>query len=362
MTIAFVDHIVLIVTICVCLMQARHKYRLLSWARAKMPSKQIRRLQWIQKPVHSVRQTLILNLDQAFNGSLLPGKSMDFKTFIDQPRANIYFNIQTNGTIYFKTLSLWQGRYNVYTQSVLYLPNGKLFVPFNMTQLTNRSMRNVQPLEGSSPRVQFVADDPRRFSGYYIYRLFTKRSDESDTPFSLKIDTEPVDNQSRLPDQQVSKDTQATTIVTIVIFVVFGTLLFAIGLAFGRSWFRWFRGGRRRGQVGDEAGVDMEGPQRPLPVSAIYRVILDPPTGGSDQPQQLLSQPQRISPLNNQEVQPLSIHRYTQDGTSPGNLYVLQYAILLPSQFSTNQPAGLDFPRIVIGSTLAEQVSDEVDN
>ncbi|KAG0175995.1 Multiple epidermal growth factor-like domains protein 8 [Apophysomyces sp. BC1021] len=306
-------------------------------AHAKMPSKQTGMLHWTQRPAH-----FSLRLNQTFKGLLPFGKSMDFKTFIDQPNADIHFSIlptNPNFTIYFRTLN----------------QNGKISLPFNMTQLTNRSMRDIEPLNGESPRVQFPAHDPRRFSGYYVYSLFTDTgsNDQNGTEiqFSLRIDAVSTSNRSDLPDAVIGQPRTAT-IVTIVIFVVFGTLLVAIGVAFGRSCLLSCRRRRRQGQVGDESGLGSRS-QDAVPVSAIYSVLVD------EQHEQTGSQRQPMVPLDNRGIQPLSVQRYIQDDPSSENLYMLQYAIILPTPPSAGLQEGHVLPRIVIGSTLAEPVLGE---
>ncbi|KAF9921597.1 Multiple epidermal growth factor-like domains protein 8 [Linnemannia zychae] len=140
------------------------------------------------------------------------GNTLYFKTYIDAPNLDIQFEITTrpNEALHFRSLNVWEGFMNMYwrashaltdntwdeTQGISTLrpddlpaihnssdwdppvitPSGTLNVAELMRRWEKYSGLDGSPshsaLQGLSTQgIYFLAEDPRRFSGYYVYSL-----------------------------------------------------------------------------------------------------------------------------------------------------------------------------------------------
>lgn len=100
---------------------------------------------------------------------------------MDAPKSDIVFSISpANNSIqlFFQTLNVWQGNINNQISPIIFDKDGNIqreiysstgieYQSFNASQLYD----DANPLTGTSPTVILRADDWRRFSGYYVYRV-----------------------------------------------------------------------------------------------------------------------------------------------------------------------------------------------
>ncbi|KAG0260167.1 Multiple epidermal growth factor-like domains protein 8 [Mortierella polycephala] len=166
-----------------------------------------------------------LDIGSTYTDKILPGQEMTFKTYIDACDLDIQFDIKTDPTtmiLEFKSLNVWEGFMNMYWRATHGLtddswdgsswtsspipadtPNkntsgdgpvitsmGVLNTSELMDRWTKYSGLDESPassaLQGTSEAmVNFLAEDPRRFSGYYIYSL--KNSNPTAVPFELSV-------------------------------------------------------------------------------------------------------------------------------------------------------------------------------
>ncbi|KAF9184773.1 Multiple epidermal growth factor-like domains protein 8 [Haplosporangium sp. Z 767] len=166
-----------------------------------------------------------LDLGSTYTGMIQPGQETTFKTYIDACDLDVQFDIKTDPTtmtLEFKSLNVWEGFMNMYwrathgltddswngysptsspipadTPNNSTLEDGPVITPMgvlNTSALMDRWMRysgldgspTSSALQGSSgAMVDFLAEDPRRFSGYYIYSL--KNSNPTAVSFKLTV-------------------------------------------------------------------------------------------------------------------------------------------------------------------------------
>ncbi|KAF9104595.1 hypothetical protein BGX27_010036 [Mortierella sp. AM989] len=165
-----------------------------------------------------------LDLGTTFVDMIQPGEEKTFKTYIDGHDLDIQFDIQTNQStpLDFKSLNVWEGfmnmywrathgltddSWNGYSQTSSPVPSD---IPTNITvgdgsvvtlagilntsELLNRWTK-YNGLDGSPSSsalrqstfsvIEFLAGDPRRFSGYYIYSL--KNPNPTTLTYSLTV-------------------------------------------------------------------------------------------------------------------------------------------------------------------------------
>lgn len=122
-----------------------------------------------------------LNLNDTFESSVRFDDILTFKTFVDAPNSDIIFSISPANEsvhIYFQTLNVWQGNINQQINPIIFDEAGNLqreiyssagvqYQPINASKLYS----DANPLTGTNPTVILRADDWRRFSGYYVYRI-----------------------------------------------------------------------------------------------------------------------------------------------------------------------------------------------
>ncbi|RUS14521.1 hypothetical protein BC937DRAFT_93685 [Endogone sp. FLAS-F59071] len=202
------------------------------------------------------------------SGYLAPNQFVDFKTFVDNPSANIVFNITTspaNFTIDFETLNTWQGDINNQNNAILYNRTSVtigaiIYDNENMTTLVNISnlLQNYDPLVGTSPNVTFPASDPRRFSGYYIYRLSNpglNGSSSDNVSYTLYVYTSVPGMPPQDPDDGgflMGFDLTTFAIFFFTFLVLFCSLVFVVRkvrdlLLLRNGRLMWLRVSRERG-------------------------------------------------------------------------------------------------------------------
>lgn len=216
----------------------------------------------------SITGTLV-PLGSQNSGYLALNQFVDFKTFVDNPSANIVFDISTspvNFTIDFETLNTWQGDINNQNNAILYNRTSVtigaiIYDDQNMTTLVNISnlLQNYQPLVGTSPNVTFAASDPRRFSGYYIYRLSNpglNGSSSDNISYTLRVYTSVPGTSQQGPDDgngfMMGFDLSTFAIFFFTFLVLFCSLVFIARkvrdlLLLRNGRLMWLRTSRERG-------------------------------------------------------------------------------------------------------------------
>ncbi|KAG0348932.1 hypothetical protein BG004_003649 [Podila humilis] len=159
---------------------------------------------------HECPTRVTLDLATTHSGTLGAGEEKSFKIYIDEHDLDVMFQIQTvpNWSLDFKTLNVWEGFMNMYWRanhgltddswdgtSGVSSPRPKdvsvddyynfkeyrpIIAPFNASEMLNRWQRYSgldasASLSGirapSTSEIIFSANDPRRFSGYYVFSL-----------------------------------------------------------------------------------------------------------------------------------------------------------------------------------------------
>lgn len=146
-----------------------------------------------------------LELTNPYSGTIQSGQEISFRIYVDAADLNIQYEIRTLPTsaLEFKTLNVWEGFVNMYWRadlgrtddssasdpSALDLPtlssnssDGPVISPggsLNTSELMNRwskySGLNADPstsaIRDDTSYIYFLASDPRRFAGYYVFSL-----------------------------------------------------------------------------------------------------------------------------------------------------------------------------------------------
>ncbi|RUP49436.1 hypothetical protein BC936DRAFT_142525 [Jimgerdemannia flammicorona] len=187
----------------------------------------------------------LVPLGDSVHGSLAPSEFVDYKTFVDSPDADIIFDIRTvpaNHTINFQTLNTWQGEINNQNNAILYnrtsLTIGAIIYDGNnATTLVNISnlLQAFDPLQGTNPNVTFHARDPRRFSGYYVYRLFNNyTTGMSDGQISYTFSVYTVEASSSGDPEPVAANPMGFDLTTFIIIFFTFLVLFCSLVFVGR--------------------------------------------------------------------------------------------------------------------------------
>ncbi|KAG0282291.1 Multiple epidermal growth factor-like domains protein 8 [Linnemannia gamsii] len=151
---------------------------------------------------------IALELTNPYSGTIQSGQEISFRIYVDAADLNIQYEIRTLPTsaLEFKTLNVWEGFVNMYWRadhgrtddsststasdpSALDLPtlssnssDGPVITPgglLNTSELMNRwtkySGLNADPstsaIRDDTSYIYFLASDPRRFAGYYVFSL-----------------------------------------------------------------------------------------------------------------------------------------------------------------------------------------------
>ncbi|KAF9970236.1 Multiple epidermal growth factor-like domains protein 8 [Actinomortierella ambigua] len=153
-----------------------------------------------------------------FQDIINPGQTIKFSTYIDDPESDILFMIgPPSPPLEFKTLNVWEGFMNMYWRADHGLTdntwdgNSSTSSPWppdyikssldgpvitaagtlNTSQLYSRWSRysgldssiSMSAIRSNESQIRFYANDPRRFSGYYVYSL----TNHHDTQISFSI-------------------------------------------------------------------------------------------------------------------------------------------------------------------------------
>ncbi|KAG0238011.1 hypothetical protein BGW41_008276 [Actinomortierella wolfii] len=160
------------------------------------------------------------------SGVIESGSTLKFSTYIDDPESDILFEISTqpNVELMFTTLNVWEGFMNMYWRADHGLtdntwdgnsstsspwPADNKYSPLdrpvitslgtlNTSELYSRWLRyagldssqSMSAIRSNDSRIRFYANDPRRFSGYYVYSLTNPHS----TQISYSIQVTPLEH------------------------------------------------------------------------------------------------------------------------------------------------------------------------
>lgn len=165
-----------------------------------------------------------VNTMTPYPGIIAAGNTLYFKTYIDEPDRDIQFDINTNPNeaLVFRSLNVWEGFMNMYWRADHSLSDGtwddsqqastippddlpanKNPLDWDQPVLTTSGIMNVtelmrrwtkysgldgspsqSALQGLSTQgIYFLAGDPRRFSGYYVYSI----TNPTDIPITMTL-------------------------------------------------------------------------------------------------------------------------------------------------------------------------------
>ncbi|KAF9138814.1 hypothetical protein BGX30_008721 [Mortierella sp. GBA39] len=207
-----------------------------------------------------------VNTMTPFPGIIAAGNTLYFKTYIDEPDRDIQFDINTNPNeaLIFRSLNVWEGFMNMYwradhslsdgtwddsqqasTISPDDLPANKNPLDWDRPVLTTSGIMNVtelmhrwtkysgldgspsqSALQGLSTQgIYFLAEDPRRFSGYYVYSI----TNPTDIPITMTLTVNVLNIPEIRNDDQDSQLNLATLGFFMVGFILGVLLLIILG-------------------------------------------------------------------------------------------------------------------------------------
>ncbi|KAF9165728.1 Multiple epidermal growth factor-like domains protein 8 [Actinomortierella ambigua] len=179
-----------------------------------------------QKDSCDVPQDVPVRSYYASPSPINPGQTIKFSTYIDDPASDILFEIskQPNLPLLFTTLNVWEGFMNMYWRADHGLTdntwdgNSSTSSPWpadykkspldgpvitdqgalNTSQLYSRWSRysgldssvSMSAIRTNESQIRFYANDPRRFSGYYVYSL----TNTHDTHITFSIQVTPLEH------------------------------------------------------------------------------------------------------------------------------------------------------------------------
>ncbi|KAK5815560.1 hypothetical protein F5H01DRAFT_342426 [Linnemannia elongata] len=205
-----------------------------------------------------------VNTMTPYPGIIAAGNTLYFKTYIDEPDRDIQFDINTNPNeaLVFRSLNVWEGFMNMYWRADHSLsdstwddseqastippddlPANKNSLDWDRPVLTTSGIMNVtelmrrwtkysgldgspsqSALQGLSTQgIYFLAGDPRRFSGYYVYSI----TNPTDIPITMTLTV----NLLNIPEVRSDDKGSQLDLATLGFFMVgfiFGVFLLII--------------------------------------------------------------------------------------------------------------------------------------
>lgn len=207
-----------------------------------------------------------VNTMTPYPGIIAAGNTLYFKTYIDEPDRDIQFDINTNPNeaLIFRSLNVWEGFMNMYWRADHSLSDGTWddseqasTIPpddlparmnpldwdqpvltttglVNVTELMRRWTKysgldgspSQSALQGLSTQgIYFLAGDPRRFSGYYVYSI----TNPTDIPITMTLTVNVLNIPEVKNDDKGSQLDLATLGFFMVGFILSVFLLIILG-------------------------------------------------------------------------------------------------------------------------------------